>query len=212
MKQYLHWWLGVVCVAILTNTVLAAVYQEGKEYELVTPPQPTTTGDKIEILELFWYGCPHCYKFEPYIQRWLKKKPAHVEFVRLPAILPPRWAFLARAFYTAQVLGVLDKINEPLFAAIHELKRSLDNEQALAGFFAEHGVAQQDFHRVFRSFAVDSKVRRAMDLSRRYGVRGVPSVIVNGKYRTSPGQAGGAANVLKVIDFLIKKERSGTKK
>ena len=191
---------------LLTPGVYAASYEEGEEYELITPSQPTTAGNKIEVVELFWYGCPHCYQFEPYINRWLKKKPANVEFVRMPGIFRPSWAILARAYYTAKVLGVLDKMHGAIFEATHELKRPLTSEAQLADFFAEHGVKKEEFSKVFRSFAVESKVRRAMDMSRRYGVKGVPAMIVNGKYRTGAVMAGNHANTLKVVDYLIKKE------
>lgn len=209
MKKIVLWFLPVMFAffSLYMVTASAETYTEGKDYELVQPPQPTSTsGDKIEVVELFWYGCPHCYQFEPYVQRWLKKKPANVEFVRIPGIFRPEWAFLARTYYTEEVLGVTDKIHQSLFEAIHELRRPLNNEDAMADFFAEHGVKKEDFHRVFRSFAVESKVRRAMDMSHRYGANGVPTMIVNGKYRTSASQTGSHANTLKVVDFLIQKE------
>ncbi len=195
-----------LCTAICTGMASAEEFIEGKDYEVISPAQPTSTGDKVEVLEMFWYGCPHCYHFEPNINRWLKTKPAQAEFVRLPAVLRPEWAFFARAYYTAEALGVLDKIHTPLFEKIHELKQPPRDEAELKAFFKEYGVKEEDFANTFRSFAVDSKVRRAQDMSARYGANGVPTMIVNGKYRTSGSQAGSAENVIKVVNYLIQKE------
>lgn len=181
-------------------------FQEGVHYELVTPPQPTSTGDKIEVLEIFWYGCPHCYRFEPFVERWLERKPANAQFVRLPGVLNPNWEPGARAFYTAELLGVLNKIHTPLFNAIHQQQRPLDTEAQLMEFFAEHGVSKDEFKKTYNSFAVETKVRRAQMTAARYEINGVPAVIVNGKYRVSARTAGGNPQMLKVIDYLVAKE------
>ncbi len=203
--------LGILGASLLglfvfSPPIYAASFVEGQHYEVVSPQQPTSTGGKIEVVEMFWYGCPHCYEFEPFVNRWLKKKPENVEFIRMPAIFRPEWALHARAFYTAKVLGVLDKVHNAIFEATHELKRPLSTETQMAEFFAEQGVKKTEFSKVFRSFAVESKVRRAMDMSRRYGIKGVPSVIINGKYRTGGHMAGGNANVFKIVDYLAEKE------
>lgn len=189
------------------GSTLAAKYQEGVHYEHVTPEQPTaTSGGKVEVVEMFWYGCPHCYRLEPYVKRWLKRKPAKAEFVRMPAIFRPEWEIHARAYYTAEILGVVDKIHSDMFEAIHEKKQRLNNEAAIMAFFAQHGVAEKDFKRVFRSFAVETKVRRSKDMSRRYGIKGVPSLIVNGKYRTAAQEAGGNAKIFQVVNYLVEQE------
>lgn len=185
-------------------------FDEGIEYQLINPPQPTTNPAKVEVVELFWYGCPHCFVFEPYLNAWLERKPANVEFIRIPATLNPGWSIHARAYYTAEVLGVLDKIHEPLFHAIHVQKRKLDNEAALAAFFAAQGVSEEDFRKTFNSFAVETKLRRAAGLVQRYGVSGVPAIIINGKYRTDGSLAGSYENLLQVMDYLIRKESAQT--
>jgi thiol:disulfide interchange protein DsbA len=204
----------VILVALLCSSVIlwplaasAATYKEKIHYELVQPPQPTTTKDKVEVVEMFWYGCPHCNALEPYVERWLKRKPENAEFVRIPAVFRPSWELHARAFYTAEILGVLDKTHSAMFEAIHNQKRHLNTEEELMKFFAEHGVKNDDFKRVFHSFAVEAKVRRAKDLSQRYGIKGVPAIIVNGKYRTGAQLAGGNANIFKVVNFLVDKEK-----
>lgn len=176
---------------------------EGFEYQLIQPPVPTETGDKIEVVELFWYGCPHCYHFEPYIQQWLETKPDNVEFRRIPAVFNEVYALHARAFYTAEALGVAEKMQEPIFVAYHEQHNKLKDEDALAKLFALHGVSEEDFRKTFNSFFVDTKVRRARALSKEYGIDGVPTMVVNGKYRTSGTIAGGQENVIAVVDYLI---------
>jgi len=184
-----------------TGNVMAA-----KDYEMINPPQPTTSGDKIEVVELFWYGCPHCFTLEPYVERWLKRKPENVKFVRMPGMFRPSWEIHGRAYYTAEVLGVVDKVHKPMFEAIHEQKRSLSDEASIMALFKENGVSEKDFKRVFRSFAVETKLRRAKDMGQRYGVRGVPALIVNGKYRTGATKSGGNAKVFKVVNELVKME------
>lgn len=189
------------------SSSFAARYQEDVDYERVSPPQPTTAAPgQVEVVELFWYGCPHCYRLEPYVKRWLKKKPAHVKFVRMPGVFQPSWEIGARAYYTAEILGVVDKVHEPMFEAMHEQKRRMNTEAEIMGLFKQHGVAEKDFKRVFRSFAVETKLRRARDMGRRYGARGVPSIIVNGKYRTGAQEAGGNARVFQVVDYLVQQE------
>jgi thiol:disulfide interchange protein DsbA len=180
-------------------------FDEGIDYQRVAPAQPVETGDKIEVLELFWYGCPHCFHLEPVLEVWLKKLPKNVAFRRMPAVLGDTWLPHTRAYYTAEVLGVLDRINEPLFQAIHVDKKPLLDEASLADFFVSQGVSREDFTRTFHSFTVESKVRRAVAMTRRYGIDGVPAMIVDGKYRTGGSLAGGQDKMMQVVDFLIGK-------
>ena len=205
-----NWAIGLFSIILLPAIVNAApLFSENIHYENVVPAQPTSTGKKVEVVEMFWYGCPHCNSLEPYVERWLDKIPANAEFVRIPAIFRPQWEQHARAYYTAEILGVLDKIHSAMFEAIHGQKRNVNSDEEIKKFFVEHGVSEKDFDRVFRSFAVEAKIRRAKDMSQRYGIRGVPALIVNGKYRTSAQQAGGNAKIFKVVNFLVEKEAQG---
>ncbi|MCF6336434.1 MAG: thiol:disulfide interchange protein DsbA/DsbL [Gammaproteobacteria bacterium] len=197
---------AVFAMVVALGFTSAGNVMAAKEYEMINPPQPTTSKDKIEVVELFWYGCPHCFTLEPYVERWLKRKPENVKFVRMPGMFRPSWEIHGRAYYTAEVLGVVDKVHKPMFEAIHEQKRSLSNEASIMALFKENGVSEKDFKRVFRSFAVETKLRRAKDMGQRYGVRGVPALIVNGKYRTGATQSGGNAKVFKVVNELVKME------
>ena len=190
----------------------SATFEEGRNYQRIVPAQPTEGKGKIEVVELFWYGCPHCYRFQPYMARWLKNKPADVVYRRMPAILGEHWALLARAFYTAEALGIADRIHQPLFDAIHAEKRRMDSEDAIMAFFAEHGVSNDEFRKTFNSFAVNAKVNRAREMSRRYQAQATPSVVINGKYILNPDNSNGNFNtMIKIMDYLIDKERAANK-
>ncbi|NIP72489.1 MAG: thiol:disulfide interchange protein DsbA/DsbL [Gammaproteobacteria bacterium] len=183
-------------------------YAEGIEYKRIRPPQPTQAPEgNVEVVELFWYGCPHCYRFEPHLSKWLERKSEHVTFVRIPAQLNPGWEVHAAAFYTAEVLGVAEKIHRPLFDAIHAARRRLNTPEALADFAAEQGVDRESFLRTFDSFAVRAKLAHARDLVKAYGARSVPTMVVDGKYLTNAEMAGGSyQSLLDVVDYLVQKE------
>jgi thiol:disulfide interchange protein DsbA len=196
-----------LCLTVITTSpVYAETFKEGQHYLPISPAQPTSTKDKIEVVEMFWYGCPHCYRLEPYVKRWLKKMPKNAKFVRMPGVLNPGWELLARAYYTAEILGVVEKVHSPIFDTIHGKRKRLNSEAAIMAVFMEHGVSEKDFKRTFRSFAVETKIRRARDMGRRYQAQGVPAIIVNGKYRVNATSAGGNSKVFKVVNQLIKQE------
>ena len=201
----------IVCSALLVLLSVgnspAEEFVLGQHYQEIKPAVATSTsGDKVEVLELFWYGCPHCYAFEPQLQEWLKRKADYIEFVRVPAVFAQNWEIHARAFYAAQQLGVLDKINIPLFDALHKEGRKIGTAEEVGQFFAEKGVSAEEFKKAYSSFDVDTKTRRAITLTREYGISGVPALIVNGKYRSGAQEAGDLATLLKVVDYLAAKE------
>ncbi|MFZ4701138.1 MAG: thiol:disulfide interchange protein DsbA/DsbL [Candidatus Methylumidiphilus sp.] len=175
-------------------------------YDLVTPPHPTADPSKIEVLEFFWYGCPHCYHFEPHIKDWLKTKPDYVVFKRQPAIFNAHWAAHAKAFFTAESLGVLDKVHDDLYDAIQNKKETLESEEDLAKFFAAHGVKEEDFHKAYKSFAVDAKMRQAEALAPSYGIDGTPALVINGKYRIGAAKAKSFDKMIETANALIKQE------
>jgi len=180
--------------------------EKGEGYATITPAQPTQDPDKVEVIEFFWYGCPHCYRLEPYLAEWLKKLPANVQFIRQPAVFGPRWMPQARAYFTAEALGVVDKIHADMFDALQNRHRPLSSEEELAEFFEEHGVDKDQFHQAYHSFIVDTKMRQAGAMSARYGVSGVPTIIINGKYKTSGTLAKNFPNLIAVMDYLIAAE------
>lgn len=200
--------LAVVAIGLGVTGGAAAEAQfdvTGK-YERVEPPQPTETGDKVEVLDVFWYGCPHCFHFLPYMERWEEHKPDYVVVRRMPAVFRESWKVHAKAYYTAKLLGIADKIHRPLFDEIHVKGRRMDNEKELAEFFGRFGVSEQEFLDTFNSFAVASSVQRATVMQDRYGIMGTPTVIVNGKYRVSGDLAGSYEAMVKVIGVLAERE------
>lgn len=200
-----------VIAAVLTLPALSAqgagIDPTGK-YELVTPPQPTDTPDKVEVVEVFWYGCPHCFTFLPSMEQYANGKPDYVTVRHMPAIFRDSWVAHARAFYTAELLGVQKQIHRPLFEAIHLRKQPLDTKEELMKFFEAHGVSNDDFNKTYESFAVETLLRKSQVMQQRYGVRGTPSVIVNGKYRVSGSLAGPPEDMIKVIEALVERERA----
>lgn len=182
-------------------------YKEGVNYEVLKQPQPVQTGDKIEVLEMFWYRCPHCYNLEPYVHRWLESKPDNAEYVAYPAILGQSWVFHARAFFTFEALGALDKLHASFFDAIHKEKRKFGGAEDLADWAAGQGQDKQAVLDAFKSFAVDTKTRHAGLLSGKYLVTGVPAIIVDGKYKTSARLAGGNAELFELVNYLVEKSQ-----
>jgi thiol:disulfide interchange protein DsbA len=188
-------------------------YQEGTHFARLVPTQPTVGGaDKIEVAEIFWYGCAHCYDFEAYVNRWLETKPANVSFVRIPATWNPLVSLHAQLYYTEEVLVNNGKIANPeqfraaVFAEYHRRGNRLASEAAIQELFETHGVSAEDFTSTWKSFEVAQKLRVAKDLARRYSISSVPAVVVNGKYRTGAGDAGGYPPLMELIDELIARE------
>lgn len=180
-----------------------------KDYKNVRQIEPMGDGNKIIVAEVFWYGCPHCYQFEPYVSAWKKNLPADVEFIRIPAPLNRVWKFHARVYYAAEVLGVTEKIHAPLFNAIHiDRKRMVDLDQIAALFKQHAGIAPDEFKNTFNSFAVDTKMRRSEGMVRNFGISSVPTMVVAGKYWTSSSLVGSEENIITTVDKLIQKVRS----
>ncbi|MGE5152385.1 MAG: thiol:disulfide interchange protein DsbA/DsbL [Bdellovibrio bacteriovorus] len=195
---------GLLLAALIIPLPLAAL-DEGIDYAVLKPAQPTETGDQIEVLEVFWYGCPHCWHLEPVMEQWVATKPAGVAFRRMPAT-GPRWEPHARAYYAAESLGKLDVFHEALFKAMQVQKRSIMSENDLVKFAGEIGIDPEEFRAAYNSFYVEARVRKADEMGRRYGIDGVPALIINGKYRTSPSQTGSQDKLVEVLNALVGQE------
>lgn len=185
----------------------SSAYDEGTHYQRLDKAQPTSTGDKVEVVEVFWYGCPHCYSLEPIVHDWLKNKPENVEFVRLPAALNPSWAFHAKVYYTAEALGIVDVFHGAFFDELHLHKKRMNTEGSVKDFFLKLGVSEADFESAWNSFGVDSKLRQAKQKVIGYQLRSVPTIIVNGKYKVTAQSAGGSRNIFSVVNELVEKEK-----
>lgn len=187
----------------------SARFQLGTHYERLSPTQPTSSSaERVEVAEVFTYGCPHCYEFESYIAPWARSQSSAISFVRIPATWNDLVRLHARAFYTADALGKLDEMHEAFFAEIHERGNRLDTRDAVAAFFGRFGVAPAVFAETFDSYDVHTRVQRAEDLARRYQIRGVPAIVVNGKYTSNATLAGGYPQLIELIDELAASERS----
>lgn len=201
-------WLSLLLSCFYFGTSYAADTEDSTPYVLINPPQPVAVPDKLEVVELFWYTCPHCYYFDPTLEKWVANKPNDVNFIRIPAIFSNgRFINLAQVYYTAEALGVLDKIHTPLFEAIHKDKRQFKTTEDFAKFFEEHGVNKADFEKKYSSFAVDSRVRQAKRLTAKYGINAVPSIVVQGKYLLTSDKTDGYENMMVVIDNLLEEAR-----
>jgi thiol:disulfide interchange protein DsbA len=179
----------------------------GEGFDPIDPPIPTTAPDgKIEVVEFFWYGCPHCYQIEPDLEAWLEKQPENISFVRVPAPLNKKWTVHAQFFYAAEILGLTEKLHIPLFEAMHVKKRRLFDKDSLIDFAVEQGVNRQEFVDTLNSFGVYVKVQNARKLGQRYQLDGVPAIGINGKYKTSGSLAGSYSKMFEILSELVAKE------
>ncbi|TLX54817.1 thiol:disulfide interchange protein [Stutzerimonas nosocomialis] len=187
---------------------LAAEFQAGKEYVELSSPVPVAEPEKIEVVELFWYGCPHCYQFEPVINPWVEQLPDDVDFKRIPAMFGGVWNIHGQLFLTLESMGVEHDVHDAVFDAIHNKRMKLATPDEMAAFLAGQGVDKDAFLKAYNSFGVKGRMEKAKKLGAAYQITGVPVMIVNGKYRFDLGSAGGPQRTLEVADFLIEKERA----
>ncbi|OUU80243.1 MAG: hypothetical protein CBC38_02285 [Gammaproteobacteria bacterium TMED78] len=196
----------IINTAQSQNTV--PQFNEGTHYSILSPTQPTSSSpDVIEVAEVFWYGCPHCFTLDPYLENWRESLSEDVNFIRIPAVWNSTLQTHARAFYAAEALGIADEIHVPIFREIHINRNFLDTNDSLVSFFSNQGIDDQEFMRTLESFSVHTKLQRADELSRRYRIASVPTIIINGKYTTDAGQAGGYDLLIDLINYLVSMER-----
>jgi thiol:disulfide interchange protein DsbA len=186
-------------------------FKEGTNYRRVVPAQPTSAPPgKVEVVEVFWYGCGHCFQLDPSVESWRKKgKPQYVEFTRVPAMWNDTLRMHARLFYATEALGKLDELHTAIFREIHANNNPLNTIEKMKAFFKQHGVDPEEFQKAFSSFGVESKLQRADFLNRRFQIDSVPQVIVNGKYITDQGKAGGEPELFDLVDELAAHEHGG---
>ena len=178
----------------------------GPAWTQIKPALPTQSGDKIEVVEIFWYGCSHCYSFEPYVKSWLKTMPEDVAFRPVPGVLNSRWAVHARGYFAAEKMGALEQFHTPLFRALHAQRRNIFTRDTLIDFAAEVGLDKKEFARHYDSNETEVKMKQAFLMARDARITGVPAVIVNGKYLVS-ASAGSFERMIETIDELIREER-----
>lgn len=183
----------------------AEPFQQGKDYDVTVQAIPTDNPAKIEVTELFWYGCPHCYHMEPVISAWVKKQGADVYFKRVPGLPRAEWAPMAKAYYALETLGLLEKLHTPLFDAIHKTRtlNPTDEAATIVWVTNQSGLDKAKVEDAFKSFSMNTKLNRAAQFFRASGATGVPSIIIDGKYITSSTMAGDNEKALKVADYII---------
>jgi thiol:disulfide interchange protein DsbA len=192
------------------DTPTTGRFEMGTHYTRLSPTQPTSSNaDQVEVAEVFWYGCPHCFAFDPLLEQWRAQQPSYVNFVRVPAVWNPLLQLHARAFYTAEALGKGTEMHAEFFREIHDRGGRLDSEEQLQQFFARFNVDAAAFKTAFDSFAVQTKLQRADELNRRYRIESVPTIVVNGKYTADAPQAGSYEELLALVDELVAAERAG---
>ncbi len=207
MKAILSGFLLLIASLTFAQTPESkADYEAGMDYVVLDKAVPTTTGDKVEVRELFWYECPHCYNLEPLINRWLKYKPDNVEFVRHPAVFSERWAKGAVFYYVLEQLNLIEKLHKPLFDAIHAQGKKFSSEDEFVDWVADFGVEKEFIRKTMRSFSLQVQLNKSRLNSRKYQAKGVPVIVVNGKYLVDAAHAGSSIDMLKIVDYLIKKE------
>ncbi|MEW6512405.1 MAG: thiol:disulfide interchange protein DsbA/DsbL [Pseudomonadota bacterium] len=201
---------AAIC-AFALQPVVAADLVEGRQYSRLQMPQPTEANGKVEVIEFFWFGCSHCGKLEPMLKSWVKQLPSDVTFKKVPAILGDSWAPGARLYYTLEAMNLLDKLGDATFDAMLNQRINLGNENILLDWVAKKGVDRKAFADTYKSFAVETKVRKAAEMTQEYGFSGVPALVVGGKYSPGP-ELSSYGQMLEVTDFLIAKNRAELKK
>lgn len=195
----------VVAASLLSaSPVGAKPFQEGVQYVPIQPQPAMGTGEQVEVIEFFWYGCPHCRDFEPTVMRWAEKQPENVNFVQMPVMFGGSADLHAQVYYALEGMGELDRLHKKIFDAMHVEKRKLKSRAEVDDFLAENGVDLEKFNEAMRSFAVAAKVNRARALMRRYGVRSVPAMVVDGRYRSGTGFRG-YEEITEMIDHVVDK-------
>lgn len=182
----------------------------GTEFRLINPPQPVDIAGKIEVLEFFWYACPHCASLEPSIRNWARQLPADVVFRR--AHVPFNELKHQQLFYTLEAMGKSDQADDKVFAAIHVDRNRMDSLDKIVSVIEKAGIDRKAFTDTWESFSVQTRMRKATSMAASYKIESVPSIIVNGKYLTSPSMAGGNTGVLQVVDYLVAQERAAAKR
>jgi protein dithiol oxidoreductase (disulfide-forming) len=198
----------LVTASLFGMVAQAEPIEAGKQYVELSNPVPVSKPGKIEVVELFWYGCGHCYKFEPTINPWIETLPDDVNFQRIPAMFGGTWNVHGQMFITLEAMQVEGQVHSAIFDGIHKEGKKLSTPEEMADFLATLGIDKAVFLKTYNSFGVKSQVEKAKKLAMAYQITGVPTMIVNGKYRFDISSSGGPQQTLDVAEQLIAKERA----
>jgi thiol:disulfide interchange protein DsbA len=199
------WLLAPALLLFALNA--SAQFQAGREFQRLEPPHPAALDGRIEVIEFFYYGCPVCYETEPFLSRWLGTVPDYVAIRRVPALSSEAWEPLAKLFYTLEALKQVERLHWPVYDNIHFEDLKLGDEKVMVDWAVRNGIEREAFVQAYGSAAVADKVAQARELLKAYGVRAVPTFIVDGKFLTSARLAGGTEQVVQVLDHLARLAR-----
>ncbi len=194
---------GLLFSVTLALSALAQAPAKGSPYTELNPPQATESSGKVEVIEFFWYGCPHCYALEPVLEPWIKKLSKEVVFKRVPAIFNEQWGVAARVFYSLEAINEEDRVHRALFDAIHKDNLRITDESAMTGWLTKHGVDAEKYKAAYRSFTVETKLKRALQMTQAYRIDGVPALAVQGRYVMSATSIPDRQDLLKAVDRVI---------
>ena len=202
--------LAFLAAAVFSLSALAAGPEafEGHDYTRVNNPQPIATGNKVEVLEFFWYRCPHCFQLEPALNTWLKTLPKDAQVRRVPAVFRDDWLPGAKLYYTLEQMNLLGKLHDKVFNAYHVENINLNDPAVLGGWIAKQGIDRKKFEGIYNSFSTQSKATQGARLVTAYAITGVPAFVIDGKYTTSVSMTGSPARLFEVLDQLIVKARA----
>lgn len=207
--------LTILFTALVFQTAIAApLFEEGKDYQVIAnnPSIPSFPKDTVTVTEFFSYGCPWCYELEPQIQKWLASKPTHVAFNRIPVIFEKNWDYYAKAYYIAQALGIERQITPKLFNAIQEKNKVLGSDLAMQNFFIKEGIKKSVAQNAFEaSPTLDAEIKQGLQLMQAYQLYVVPSVVVDGKYKTDLQMAGDNKRFIAIVQYLVDKRKTEKK-
>jgi len=210
MKKFFAIFIFSLSTLAIGTAAMADTPKLGTEFDAVAQPISTDNPAKIEVMEIFWYGCPHCFHMEESLNAWVKKLPKDVYFKRVPGLPNPSWAPMAKAFYAMETLGVGEKLHTKLFEAIHKQKslNPTDEKAAIDWVTQQSGLDRLKVEQAFKSFTINTDLNRAAQIFRNSGATGVPSLVIDGKYITSGTAAGGNEQALAVADYVIANVRA----
>ena len=207
-------WLTALTLStlpLLALPIIASALQVGKDYLVLNPAQPTDHPNKVVVTEFFAYTCPHCFHFEPLLNAWIKKLPKGVVMERVPVIFSPSWEPMARAYYALKAMGALGKLHDKVFNAIHVQNQRLMHPDTFFDWGAGQGLDRAELKATYQSFTVDADIARAKEMARNYGIQGVPTLAIDGKYITSAEVTGSHKRALQVASELVRKELKALK-
>lgn len=207
LRVVLGLWVAALLLSSQAAFAQAQQIQAGREYVRLNPPRPVATGSRIEIIEFFYYGCPICYEFQPHFSRWMFQAPDDIVLRRVPALSSENWEPFARLFYSLELIGELNRLHWPVYDNFHFDGVMLNDEKVMLEWVVRNGLDRGKFTAAYNSDEVKDRLTRSRELMKTYDVRGVPSIVVDGKFQTSARLAGGTRQLAQVLDQLVKLAR-----